>query len=186
MIFNLAIENAFGQSVAVDKYSVEDSTRILVSNSKFLYQTISNSTMFSLGCVVTPSGRKLWSLHLRIEEYKMTISQGRKFLIKFDDGTVMQLENHTEIGPADYDYKVTSSGTKYSVSPNYVITEDQIMQIIKGNVVKVRIENNTGYIDREMRGFTKKKPSKFPEYLNEMYQNIQQALSSERKITDDF
>ena len=98
----------------------------------------------------------------------------------------MSLDNNLDIGPADYEYNVTSSKTEYFVSPSYVITEDQIEKITQGNIVKVRIEYNAGYIDREMRGFTKKKPSKFPEYLSELYHDVKTALKKERSITDDF
>lgn len=176
---------ANAQGVLIDTYA-EDSSRIVVSNSKFLYQFISNNTTFSVGCIQNVNGEKIWALQLCICESKMTISPGRKLLFKFDNGDIMELTNYKDIGPADYEYKVTSSKTEYYVSPSYQITEDQILKITQGNIVKVRIEHNAGFFDREMRGFTKKKPSRFPEYLGELYADVKVALSKERSIIDNF
>lgn len=177
----------YSQNVRIDKYSVEDSTRIVLSYWKNLYTEWSSAASFSVGYAITKNNLYLWQLELCLNETKLQIGIGRKLLLKFDDGTIIELENAKEIGPADYEYKVTKYGTNYYVYPSYNITEDQIQQIINGNVIKLRIEHEVGYLDRELKGIKKKSAkSRFSEGLKDLYENVKTASNQENNIRDNF
>lgn len=174
------------QNVKTDKYSVEDSTRIIMSHSKNLYSEWASGASFSVE--YGKSGNtEVWSIGLCLNEGKRVIDKGRKLLLKFDDGSIIELENNTEIGPGDYEYEVSKYGTNYYVYPSYNITEEQIQKIIDGNVIKVRIEDNVGYLDREIKGKKKKSvKSRMSEDIKELYDNVKAASQQGKSIYDNF
>ena len=176
----------FSQNVKADKYTVEDSTRVIISHSKNLYSEWASGASFSVEYCQT-NNSELWFLSLCLNEGKRTIDKGRKMLLKFEDGSIIELENCEEIGIADYEYEVTSYGTNYYVYPSYTITEEQIQKIINGNVIKVRIEINTGYLDREIKGKKKKSvKGRMSEDMKEIYDNVKAASLQKKSIYDDF
>lgn len=174
------------QNVKADKYSVEDSTRIIMSHSKNLYSEWASGASFSVE--YGKSGNiEIWSIGLCLNEGKRVIDKGRKLLLKFDDGSIIELKNNTEIGPGDYEYEVSKYGTNYYVYPSYNITEEQIQKIIDGNVIKVRIEDNIGYLDREIKGKKKKSvKSRMSEDMKELYENVKAASQQGKSIYDNF
>ncbi len=177
----------FSQNVRVDKYSVEDSTRIVLSYWANLYTEWSTAASFSIGYAVNKNNVYLWMLELCLNESKLQIAKGRKLLLKLDDGSIIELENSKDIGPGDYEVKVTKYGTNYYVYPSYDITEEQIQQIINGNVSKIRIEHEVGYLDREIKGIKKKSPkSRFSENMEKLYSNVKAAAQQKNNIRDNF
>ena len=178
---------SYSQNVRVDKYDVEDSTRVVLSYWKNFYTEWSTAASFSVGYAVNKNGLYLWQLDVCLNEGKIQISKGRKMLLKFDDDSILELENSTEIGPGDYKYDVSKYGTTYYVYPSYSITEEQIQKIISGNVIKVRIEHEVGFVDREIKGVKKKSPkSRFSEGMEQLYTDVKAASQQTKNIRDNF
>ena len=178
---NLGYAQGLFSKICLDKYSVEDSVRVIQSCERIMCMK-SYTIFYSLKCVKKDS--EVWRLELKVTgKHAMKISKGRKFLLKFQDGSIMELENIREIGAADYDYHTSNYGTTYSVYPSYPLSEDELKKIIDGGVVKVRLENNVETIDMEL---VKARTKQVSRELNQLYTEIKKVAQVEKKITDDF
>lgn len=174
------VYNGFAQqNVSKDKME-EDGSRVILSKSYNLYTKLTSAAGYYLAYVKNASGSEEWSFEITLNEGKLTIERGRKLLIKTDNGNIMELENNKEIGRSDYDYNVSKYGTSYYISPSYIITEEQLNELLRSNIIKVRIETNGGSIDRDI------KPKKFAKSLKEMYEAICTAKTKAHTIYDDF
>lgn len=96
----ISITSAYAQ-INKDKVE-EDGSRVILSDSKNLYRKMASAAGFYLAYVLDAQGNEEWSLEVKLNEGKYQIAVGRKLLIKSDDGSVMELQNSKEIGPADY------------------------------------------------------------------------------------
>ena len=170
--------NAFAQ-IRVDKVE-DDGSRIIISNDHNIYTGWTNAASVSVIYVLTPSGEELYQIHLCFNEGKMQFDIGRKLLLKFADDSVMEFSNITEIGPADYEYRVTDFGTSYYTYPDYLITEEEIQKIVNGNVIKIRVENNLEYFDRII------KKNKFSLAIRDSYQAIQSRKDVKNDVYEGF
>ena len=108
----------------------EDGSRVILSESYNLYTKWTSAAGFYLAYIKNSSDSEEWSFEITLNEGKLTMGRGRKLLIKTDKGDVFELENDKEIGPSDYDYNVSSSGTDYYVKPSYILSEKQIKELI--------------------------------------------------------
>lgn len=169
--------NIFAQQM--DKQE-DDGSRIIISSAENLYSKFSTAAGFDLSTVIMPSGEQYWWLDLTLNEGKGQIDVGRVLLIKFDDGSVLELKNDKEIGPADYTYQVTKYGTNYYLHPRYPITVEQLDKLKTGNVTKVRVEHNIGYFDRDIN------TKKFNKRINKMYDEVISRMSISNDVRDGF
>lgn len=87
---------AFAQQI--DKQE-EDGSRLIVSGGENLYSTFSTGAGFDLRVNVLPDGEKLWRFCVTTNEGKGTIDSGRVILIKFEDGSVMELRIVIRLDP---------------------------------------------------------------------------------------
>lgn len=163
----------------IDKQE-EDGSRWIISSGENLYSTFSTGAGFDLRVNVFPNGDKLWSFCVTTNEGKGTIDSGRVILIKFDDGSVMELKNCNPIGPADYEYQVTKYGTNYYLNPHYPVTEEQLQKLLTGKVTKVRIEHDAGHFDRDINS------KKFNKRINNLYKQVIGRLSVSNDVHDGF
>ena len=163
----------------IDKQE-EDGSRWIISNGENLYSTWSTGAGFDLRLNVFPNGDKFWRFCVTTNEGKGTIEKGRVILIKFEDGSVMELKNCNEIGPADYQYQVTKYGTNYYLNPQYPITEEELHKLLTDKVTKVRIEHDAGHFDREINS------KKFNKRINTLYKQVKDRLSVSNDVHDGF
>ncbi len=165
-----------------DKTSVDGETRFVASERVKLYTTWGGDTEFGLSTTEALKEEGLFTLDFVLAEGKIQIQKGRKLLIKFDDGSIMELENVQEVGLADYTYKVVGGGTMtlYYVRPSYLLTEAQVKEIINKTAVKLRIEFDSGQADRDI------KKNGLSKNLAPMYESILKALSTKKTIYSDF
>ena len=174
-----SISNVFAQKINKDKME-EDGSRVILSESYNLYTKWTSAAGFYLAYIKNSSDSEEWSFEITLNEGKLTMGRGRNLLIKTDKGDVFELENDKEIGPSDYDYNVSSSGTDYYVKPSYILSEKQIKELLDSNIIKIRIETNGGSIDRDI------KPKKFTKALKEMYEAICLAKTKTNTVYDNF
>ena len=158
----------------------EDGSRIIISSAANLYTKFTTAAGFNLSTTIMPSGTQFWWLDITLNEGKGQIEKGRLLLIKFDDDSVMELNNDKHIGAADYTYQVTKYGTNYYLHPCYPLTVEQLNKLRTANVVKVRIEHDTGHFDREIN------TKKFNKGINRMYDEIQMRMSVSNNVRDGF
>lgn len=175
----LLCANTFAQ-VNIDKTN-EDGTRIVSSHAENIYTNWTNAAAIRLNYYYIPEDDYgHFEISITFNEAKMTIDEGRKLLLKKKDGSIIELVNNTEIGVADYDYEVTKYGTNYYVRPDYMVTEAQIKEIIDGDIVKIRVETNLGYFDRDI------KKNKLSKGLEKQYQAVLGAIAEEKTVYDGF
>lgn len=162
--------------VSIDKLE-KDGSRVIISKYHQLYTKLTTAASFGLEYIEYPDGKSFYFLSLTLNEGQLTIDEGRKLLIKFNDDSTMELENSKKIGIADYEagYK----GSKL-FSPKYIITEEQIHKIIDSNVVKIRIETDTDFKDRNISNNTLSKN------LKKFYEGIKKAKSVPNNIYEGF
>lgn len=97
-------------------------------------------------------------------------------MLKTDSGKIIELKNLFYVGPGSYE----------DVYPNviaavyYGLTEEQINQIIKGNIVKIRIETDGDKIDHNMNS------NQLSSGLKEKYEAIKVALKEKKTVYSDF
>lgn len=117
-----------------------------------------------------------------------TIEKGRKLLLKLSDNSIITLENYEEIGAADYEWEILKQGTYYEqtvyyVFPCYHITKEQLSKICANEVIKIRLEYNSGEYTIEE---TKRKKNQFSTIIRYAYSFITEAYKKEKDIYTDF
>lgn len=161
----------------------EDDLRIVVSDTETLYSRLMDAGTFHLSFAksLTNEDIKIWTLHMSLYEGKMTIDKDRLLLIKFKDGTIMELKNVAKIGKTDYEYRVTfSNRIEYYVEPSYELSEKDLLKLCKNDILKIRIENDMSYFDRKIDSW------KFKKRINKMYNQIKGTLNSSNDVRKGF
>lgn len=175
-----SITYCFSQGVAIDK-TEEDGSRVIGT----YYSFVRYVGHISLAYFNIPSECEKWQLSLTLGwmgEKPDQMSIGRKLLIKTDSGKVIELENNEEIGPIDYEFEGLSTAgfEEYSITPSYWLSEEQIKELCSSNVVKIRVETNSGTLDKEV------KPKSFRKVINSEYEAICAAKSKGTGVYDNF
>lgn len=172
---------SIGVYAQITKDKVEpDGGRLISTGYTNLYRHMVNAAAFNLSYTLTADSIEGYFLTICLNEGKMQFGRGKKLLIKFADNSMMELENSTEIGPADYEYKVSQYGTNYFTYPQYDINVEQIKRIINGEVVKKRIENDIEYFDRDI------KKNKFSKGLKELFEAIDARKQAKNNVYEGF
>lgn len=169
---------AFAQ-IKADKVE-EDGSRWIVTDNTNLYTGWTNAAAFNLSYSLKVNGEESYEITLCLNEGKMQFEEGRKLLIKFKDGSMMELKNNQKIGPADYKYQTSSSGTSYFTFPHYSVTEEEIQKIIDGEAIKIRVENDIEFFDRDI------KKNKFSKGLKNAYEAIKAKKETKNDVYEGF
>lgn len=169
---------AFAQ-IKADKVE-EDGSRWIVTDNTNLYTGWTNAAAFNLSYSLKVNGEESYEITLCLNEGKMQFEEGRKLLIKFKDGSMMELKNNKKIGPADYKYQTSSSGTSYFTFPHYSVTEEEIQKIIDGEAIKIRVENDIEFFDRDI------KKNKFSKGLKNAYEAIKAKKETKNDVYEGF
>lgn len=169
---------AFAQ-ISADKVEEDGSRWILTENSN-LYTGWTNAAAFNLSYTLKVNGEETYEITLCLNEGKMQFEEGRKLLIKFKDDSMMELKNNKKVGPTDYKYQTSRTGTSYFTFPHYSITEEEIQKIIDGEVVKIRIENDIEYFDRDI------KKNKFSKAMKNAYEAIKAKKETKNDVYEGF
>lgn len=169
---------AFAQ-IKADKVE-EDGSRWIVTDNTNLYTGWTNAAAFNLSYSLKVNGEESYEITLCLNEGKMQFEEGRKLLIKFKDGTMMELKNNKKIGPADYKYQTSRSGTSYFTFPHYSVTEEEIQKIIDGEAIKIRVENDIEFFDRDI------KKNKFSKGLKNAYEAIKAKKETKNDVYEGF
>lgn len=158
----------------------EDGSRAILSNPYYLYRKFSTAASCYLACIIGRNGNEQYFLTVTLNEGKKQIDKGRKLLFKSKDGKIIKLANSKKIGPSDYTYNVTRSGTYYYVTPSYYASTENIESLLNADIIKVRIETDFGYIDRDI------KSKKFKEKLGKMYNAVLEAKKKPYNLYEGF
>ena len=162
-------------SLRIDKVE-SDGSRFLSTKDSRLYTGFSTGGAFALTCLVSKDGVMTYSLRVVLNEGSVRISEGRKLMMKTDSGKIIELTNLFYVGPGSYE----------DIYPNvvaaayYGLTEEQINQIIKGNIVKIRIETDGKMIDHNLNS------NQLSSGLKEKYETIKVALKEKKSVYSDF
>lgn len=169
---------AFAQ-ISADKVE-EDGSRWIVSENSNIYTGWSNAAAFNLSYDLKVNGEETYEITLCLNEGKMQFEEGRKLLIKFKDGSMMELKNNKKIGPTDYKFQTSKYGTSYFTFPHYSVTEEEIQKIIDGEVIKIRIENDIEFFDRDI------KKNKFSKGMKKAYDAIIAKKKTKNDVYEGF
>lgn len=69
----------------------------------------------------------------------------------FGVGSILELENKTEIGSIDYTFYSNQFGSGYYVYPIYHLSEVDLKKITNNNVIKIRIETDLDELDKKIK-----------------------------------
>ncbi len=161
-------------TIVVDKE--QNGRRIILTKREFLYSDGDHHANFGLSCSEDKYYRS-FILFIDFYEGKLQMEKGARLLLKFDDGSVIELRNQKKIGP--YDYEVTKN-VEYHVEAMYKITPQQIKEMMDKTLVKIRIEHSIGEIDREVQS------KLLPLVLNCNLFDINDALEKPKDFYSDF
>ena len=181
LIIALLVLSAIGanaQKIVVDKVE-SDGSRIIQTKYATIYSKMFSGGAVSLCCSANDTDT-VFAISLMLNEQKQEIDEGRKLLIKLNDGTILTLENINKIGPLDYEVRRVYNSVEYLVYPMYYVSREDIMQMINKGVVKLRIETDTDNLDREI------KQTKMSDALKTGLSNIEKALVVKKDIYSDF
>lgn len=181
IVLILTVVGVCNASAQINKDKMyDDGSRAILTDSYNLYRKFSSAAAWYLACIIEQDGTETYSFQVTLNEGKQQIDVGRKLLFKTKAGKIIEFENNEKIGPADYTYDVSRYGTSYYVKPSYNVTEEEIKNLLSEDIVKIRIETDFGYIDRDI------KPSKFKENLQKMYDAIVAAKKKQNSIYEGF
>ena len=162
--------NIFSQ-IEIDKAEL-DGTRFIVSKRKSVYSLGRKGADVGLAYIRTSSGNECYQIDLYLDEGKIEIDRGRILLIKLKDDTVIELKNCSHIGPGDYKYEEIMFAPHYYTNPMYIVSLEDLKKIINGEVVKIRIENDIEFFDRNIQW------NKFSKALKKAFD----AIESRKKV----
>ena len=188
MVITIAAMQLSAQQIVVDKVE-ENGTRLIVTQKVYSGYPGIYVGLSSYRVKIGQSDTTVYKLSIRYgSQNKRQISVGRKLLLKLSDNNIITLENAEEIGATDYTSELVQPGTYYErmvyyVFPDYDITESQISQICKNEVIKIRLEYNSGEYTIEE---TKRKKNKFATVIRNAYSEIQETYKTEKDIYTDF
>lgn len=101
------------------------------------------------------------------------MEKGRLLLIKFEDGSVMELKNRADVYPHfRFPHMV--------IEPMFVVTDEQLDQICTKNVVKVRFEQDNDMIDVNV------KRNKMSKFITKCRAYLDEALNNKRDVRANF
>ena len=103
-------------------------------------------------CCNASSTDTIYMISLMLNEGKQQIDVNRKLLIKMEDGSIITLSNISKIGPSDYEIRTGGVVTEYIVYPSYPVSKEDLLRMINNDVIKIRIETDIDYIDRNING----------------------------------
>ena len=169
--------NMNAQKLLVDKVE-SNGDRLMQTKYTTIYSKLLSGGAISLICS-TSAVDTLYMISLMLNEGKQQIDEGRKLLLKLEDGSILTLVNIKEIGVGDYEIRTVYHSTEYLTYPAYPVTKDELFRIINGNVVKIRIETNLELLDRTIR-------ETISENLSEDYNLINKKLKEKKTIYSDF
>ena len=164
------------EKVIVDK--VKDGYRY-VQTERTSHVFLVNGTIYdgaiSLNCI-EKDGFEQYSIVLYFySEYN--IKKGSKLLLKFDNGDILELYSNSDI------IHTTTGNAFAQISicfVDYDVTLEQLEKIMTHNVVKLRAETFSDYIDGKVYG------KKFTKAIIQDHVLIKKALENEVSIYDNF
>lgn len=182
LIFTLCLLFPYCVNAQIGMDKVEDDgRRFIMSETMSLYTGLTNGGSFFLGYSLFNNTDEYYYLSLILNEGKTDIDRGRKLLIKLKDGTSMELSNTKEIGPENYDLRTNVNGRLfYLTSPSYSISENELKRLIEGEAIKVRVETNVDFFDRDI------KKNKLSKGLKTAYEAIQKKKITKNELYEGF
>lgn len=120
----------------------------------------------------------------QISTQRWSLDVGRKMLLKTQSDSVIEIANVIPVRESDNTYEIESNYTFYTMHPLYGVNSNQIQQIIKGKIKKLRIETNYGAYDLQPND-----NSKFWDFslaVKMCYDCIQKRLAYNRDIHSGF
>jgi hypothetical protein len=166
--------NMNAQRILTDENSL-DNTRTIVTTEEEFYDDETVGMTYYIG---KNNKDTLRVINITIEEWGK-MEEGRSFLLKFKDGSILELKNiknqtahpvagHWGMGPV------------MCLQPAFIVTEDQLNKICEGEVVKLRFEQGDDIVDKKL------KKNKFSTLIRNCRKVLNEAGSQQRDLRKDF
>lgn len=120
----------------------------------------------------------------QISTRRWSLDVGRRMLLKTQKDSAIEIANTIPVSESDNTYEIISNYTFYTIHPLYGVSSEQINQIIKGGIKKLRIETNSGAYD--LAPNDKSKFWNFSLAVKMCYDCIQKRLSYNNDIHNNF
>lgn len=175
--------------ILTDKQHEDGYRRITTTTVGFAKTALMNK-LSPVSCSLTKRKRQGESTYAITFYYwqrnEIHIKEGSRLLLKFEDGSIMTLRIANPIGVLENERHVQSNLTvTYSCSPSYSMTEEQLLKITSQEVVKLRMEIDTGegYVDVSTDNT---KGLFFSDTLRECYYAISEKEKQSNGLYDGF
>lgn len=173
--------------IVTDKQN-EDGTRTITTSGVSYASTGLRSTMptvLHLKKRIDKEQTRYLLVFERTMSKKTFIKENSKLLLKFEDGSMMELKIVHAIKEVDNNPHVSLSALYYTASPAYELTEEQINKLITTEVVKFRMETDTGE-GYEDQGVENTKGWYFSDTLRECYEAIAEKEKTSNGLHEGF
>ena len=173
--------------IVTDKQN-EDGTRTITTSGVSYASTGLRSTMptvLHLKKRIDKEQTRYLLVFERTMSKKTFIKENSKLLLKFEDGSMMELKIVHAIKEIDNNPQVTLSVILYKACPAYELTEEQINKLITTEVVKFRMEIDTGE-GYEDQGVENTKGWYFSDTLRECFNAIAEKEKQSNGLYDGF
>ncbi len=174
MLMSMSILNLSAKiKVEIDQVNPEGS-RIIQTSWFNAYTEWSTAGGMCVGAgVVNMDDKKFlqYFINMTLNEGGVNIDKGSKLLMKLGNNDIIELEATDDF---QYDYR------NFMTYPRYWVTEAQLLQMVSNDVVKLRIQTQTGFLDRVI------KKNKISNGIKESVPLINAALKQQKDIYSDF
>lgn len=146
----------------------DDNGRIIITKAERLYSKSGFHADYHISAA-THDGDTIYSLILEYKELIPILDKGKKLLLKLENGDIVVLTSDLD------NYRKSYEPT---LDVSYSISIDDLKKIASNEVVKVRIETNTEFLDREVKKFNKN--------FSKLYEALFKRLKENQSIFDNF
>ncbi len=124
-----------------------DGSRILVTSEEEFYD---DETVGMTYLISSNKRDTIRIINITLEDWGK-MEKGRSFFLKFKDGSIMELKNEIDQIAHPVSGHFAMFGPAMCLQPQFVVTNEQLEQIISKEVIKLRFEQGDDLLDRKIK-----------------------------------
>lgn len=168
--------STFAQSVDKDETDMNGNRTIITDEDEF---DEDNTIGLKYTILASSKNDTIISICFTIEDWG-NMEKGRKLLLKFQDNSIMELTNSVDEFRHPLAGHLSMFGPAMGIQPQFIVTKQQLDDIISKKVVKLRFEQADDTID------IKVKKNKVSKILSECLSSIQKISGKEKNLYEGF
>lgn len=140
----------YSQNSIFSENKIDDMTGKNIRRTNWLTLRMeANRTYYTRFCQVDSA--IFFDLKVLIGSY-VSVDENAEFIIKFSDNSTMILNNYKYIVAGLGQGAIRLTGSKaLGINPKFFLTKDQLENLVRKDIIKVRLYLNDGYIETEIK-----------------------------------